>query len=143
MNWNNEKKDHQQEIKEELLQWVESFLEYVENIFWEKLSDATKMKNLNHYSLLLQWNAEQDFAQRLSKYFEVVKRAQQWFIEDSLKEKKSQIKSAELFILPRFIEGNSKLESVFFVRKKDQFWDFKKKINNWIQDILGNPELQH
>lgn len=143
MNPNNEKKNEQQEIKEMILSLVENFFLYVEYLFWEKISDATKMKNFHHYNLLLQWNGESDFSRQLMKYFDVIKTAKKWFIDDALKEKKSQIKSAELFVVPHFIWIDFQLESVFFVKKKDKFWDFKNKISNWVQDILGNPELQH
>lgn len=60
------------------------------------------MRNISNYKLLLQGKGERKFLEELLKNFDIIREAQAGFIEGPILEMKSQIRSAEIYLVPIF-----------------------------------------
>lgn len=139
----NSPKDSNEFLREMILIKFEEFLDYVEVVISEKLPDATRMKNISNFSLHVKLIWDTNFQEELRKKFEVIKIAKKWFIEDAIKEKKSQIKSAEFYLIPSFYIQTLEYDTLYIVKKKDKLDNVKQWIQDFLDRFLPKPEFTH
>jgi hypothetical protein len=136
----NSPKDFNEFLRNTLLEKFEEFLDYVWVVIWEKLPDATRMKNISNFSLNLKLVWDVNFQEELAKKFEIVKVAKKWFIEDAIKERKKQIKSAEFYLIPRFHIETLEYDVLYIIRKKDKLDNVKQQVKDFLDNLLPKPE---
>lgn len=136
-------KDNWEKYKEDIILAIyDLFLDDIDKIIWEKLSDSTRMRNISNYKLLLQGKGERKFLEELLKNFDIIREAQAGFIEGPILEMKSQIRSAEIYLVPIFEDHEAwkSLKKIFFVKKKDKLDALKQRIKRFLEDLLPDPE---
>lgn len=138
----NSPRNDKETLKNILLEKFEDFLDYVEFVLKEELPDATRMKNISNYTLLINGNWEELFVDMLFKKFEVVKIAKTWFMEDAIQEFSSKIKSWEFYVVPDYTK-NLELTTLYVFKKKDKIDNVKQKVKDFLDRFLPSPEPQY
>lgn len=138
----NSSKNEKEILRDILLEKFEDFLDYIESVLNEELSDSTRMKNISNYTLLINWNSETNFLEKLLEKFEIVKIAKVWFMEDTIKEFSSKIKSWEFYVIPDYTK-DLELTTMYVFKKKDKLDNLKQQVKNFLDSLLPSPENQY
>lgn len=139
---NNSPRNNQDQLREILLDKFENFLDYMEKILNEKLSDAVRMKNISNYTLLINGKGEQTFLKNLWTKFDLIKVAKIPFIDDTIKEFSWKIKSWEYYVVPDYT-GDLQLTTIYVFKKKDTLNHFKQKVKDLLESLVPPPEPQY